>query len=159
VIDTDGYRKNVGIVLMNSQGQVLFARRVGQAAWQFPQGGVRRGEALEQALYRELYEEIGLTDKDVKLLCSTDDWLCYQIPKQYLRYRSKPLCIGQRQKWFLLELISHEKNICLTKSNKPEFEQWAWVDYWLPVEKVIDFKRNVYQRALQELKKKLSELC
>ena len=77
MIDDDGYRPNVGIVICNRQGQVMWARRFGQHSWQFPQGGINPGESAEQAMYRELFEEVGLSRKDVRILASTRNWLRY----------------------------------------------------------------------------------
>ena len=151
VIDTEGYRPNVGIILANPEGKVLWARRVGQEAWQFPQGGIIKDETPEEALYRELREEVGLTATDVEIIGSTDEWLKYRLPKRFLRYRSKPLCIGQKQKWFLLLLTSEENKVSFDYGNPPEFDDWCWVNYWYPLQQVVAFKRDVYRRALKEL--------
>ncbi len=152
MIDADGFRPNVGIVLTNSKGQVLWARRVGgQNAWQFPQGGINSGESSEQALYRELFEEVGLRQKDVKIISRTRGWLRYRLPKKYLRHGSKPLCIGQKQKWFLLELLADDSDIDLVIGGNPEFDGWNWVSYWYPLDQVVSFKRDVYRRAMKEL--------
>jgi putative (di)nucleoside polyphosphate hydrolase len=151
VIDSDGYRANVGIILANKQGAVLWARRMGQDAWQFPQGGVDGGEDEEQAMYRELWEEIGLKSKDVEIIASTNSWLRYKLPKRMVRRNSQPVCIGQKQKWFLLKLVGEEKRLNLEASSKPEFDQWKWVDYWYPVDNVVYFKKRVYRCALQQL--------
>lgn len=151
MIDSEGFRANVGIVISNQQGQLLWAKRYGQNAWQFPQGGVDNGETPEQTMYRELYEEVGLKPEDVKLLKVTSEWLHYRLPTRYLRQGNKPLCIGQKQKWFLLQLIGDEKLIRFDQGKRPEFDNWRWVNYWYPVRSVIDFKRDVYQSALLEL--------
>jgi putative (di)nucleoside polyphosphate hydrolase len=151
VIDTDGYRPNVGIILSNRRGQVLWARRVGQAAWQFPQGGIRRDEHPQEALFRELFEELGLHESDVELIGSTQGWLHYRLPKRYVRRSAKAPCIGQKQIWFLLELLSTERALKLDGTGKPEFDSWKWVNYWHPSREVIAFKREVYRRALKEL--------
>ena len=114
MIDKDGFRANVGIMVVNDHGQLLWARRVGgKDAWQFPQGGINRGESPRDALYRELEEEIGLTADAVEVLASTRGWLRYRLPKRYVRKGQKPLCIGQKQKWFLLRLTSDEAAIKL----------------------------------------------
>lgn len=151
VIDVDGYRLNVGVVLVNQGGKVLLARRIGQHAWQFPQGGMRQAETSEQALFRELYEELGLEPGDVEIMGCTKGWLRYRLPKQLIRYYSQPLCIGQKQKWFMLRFIASEQKIRLDLSDSPEFDSWRWVNYWYPIKQVIAFKRGVYRRALQEL--------
>lgn len=150
-IDAQGLRPNVGIILLNKYQEVFWAKRYGQLdAWQFPQGGIDLGETPEQALYRELYEEIGLEKDDVKCLGETSSWFTYRLPKKYLRYDSLPLCLGQKQKWFLLELRTTIEKINFNLGKKPEFEEWRWVDYWYPVDHVIHFKKNVYRKALQE---------
>lgn len=153
MIDADGYRANVGIILANGEGKVLWCKRVGQQAWQFPQGGIQEDESPEQAMFRELYEELGLQPDAVKVIACTKGWLRYRLPKRMLRVGSKPLCIGQKQKWFLLHLKGSTDDIALDVDSKPEFDGWSWVSYWYPVEQVISFKRSVYRRALKELSK------
>ncbi len=150
-IDEDGFRANVGIVLCNQAGSLLLGGRVGQNGWQFPQGGVQVNETLEQAMYRELEEEVGLRPDDVEVLGSTRDWIRYTLPERYVRRHVAPLCIGQKQQWFLLRLIGNESRVCLDTTETPEFDRWRWVEYWLPVREVIYFKRRVYVQALQEL--------
>lgn len=151
MIDSDGYRANVGIVLSNPDGAVLWARRMGQDAWQFPQGGINANEDEEQAMYRELWEEVGLQSKDVDVIASTKSWLRYKLPKRMVRRNSQPVCIGQKQKWFLLQLTSNEEQLNLKASQTPEFDQWKWVDYWYPIDHVVYFKKRVYRCALQQL--------
>jgi putative (di)nucleoside polyphosphate hydrolase len=150
-IDADGFRANVGIVLIRDDRQVFLGGRTGGRGWQFPQGGVRQDEAPEAALYRELQEEIGLERHDVELIASTRNWLRYRLPKQYVRKNSQPPCIGQKQRWFLLHFIGSEDRFRFDSTGEPEFERWRWVDYWTPVREVIFFKRAVYARALDEL--------
>jgi putative (di)nucleoside polyphosphate hydrolase len=150
-IDPQGFRANVGIVLIRDDRQVFLGGRTGGRGWQFPQGGVLRDETPEQALYRELKEEIGLEQHDVELIAATRNWLRYRLPRQYLRRNSNPLCIGQKQRWFLLRLIGTEQSVHFDSTSEPEFESWRWVDYWTPVREVIYFKRAVYARALDEL--------
>lgn len=159
VIDAEGFRPNVGIMLANSRGQLLWARRVGgQNAWQFPQGGIQRGETAEQALYRELYEEVGLREQDVAVVASTRGWLRYRLPQRLLRRDSKPLCIGQKQKWFLLQMLADDEAVRFDGAAKAEFDGWQWVSYWYPLAQVVAFKREVYRRALKELAPKHSRL-
>ena len=106
VLDSDGFRSNVGIIICNPYGKLLWTKRIGQNAWQFPQGGIQPGR----------------------------------------------LCIGQKQKWFLLSLDSDENRIKLSRSAQPEFDDWRWVNYWEPVRRVVQFKREVYRRALTEFR-------
>lgn len=150
-IDADGFRANVGIVLIREDRQVFLGGRTGGRGWQFPQGGVQQRETPEQALYRELKEEVGLDPHDVQLIAGTRTWLRYRLPKQYVRKNSNPPCIGQKQRWFLLKFVGTEDRFDLVSNGEPEFERWRWVDYWTPVREVIYFKRAVYARALDEL--------
>jgi putative (di)nucleoside polyphosphate hydrolase len=150
-IDEEGFRANVGIIVCNPRGLVLVGGRVGQDAWQFPQGGIRQDESPEQAMYRELREEIGLVPDDVAVLGSTTDWLRYRLPDQYVRRKKRPLCIGQKQRWFLLRLLSPETQLRLDTTRTPEFDRWRWVEYWQPLRDVIFFKRAVYRQALYQL--------
>jgi len=150
-IDRDGFRANVGIVLTRGGGEVFLGGRVGGRGWQFPQGGVNRGEQVEEALFRELKEEIGLDPGDVEVLGATEGWLRYRLPRQYVRDR----CIGQKQRWFLLKLIAPESKLRFDSTDQPEFDRWRWAEYWTPVREVVYFKRRVYARALQTLGKHL----
>ena len=151
MIDAEGYRPNVGIVLSGRAGQVLWAKRIRQDAWQFPQGGINPGESPEQALYRELFEELGLEPAQVEILGVTRDWLRYRLPRRYVRRNGNPLCIGQKQKWFSLRLLTDDASVRLDRSARPEFDGWRWVDYWQPIQEVVAFKREVYQLALDQL--------
>jgi len=150
-IDREGFRANVGIVLMHDDGQVFVGRRSGGRGWQFPQGGMRPGEQPLDALYRELHEEIGLTEQDVTVAGQTRGWLRYRLPERYVRRDQAPLCIGQKQRWFLLRLARQEAEFRFDTTGQPEFDRWRWVDWWQPVREVIFFKRQVYTRALQQL--------
>lgn len=151
MIDKNGYRANVGIILSNRYGQVFWGRRTGQDAWQFPQGGIQEDESHDDAMLRELHEEVGLHPADVDIVGSTDSWLRYELPRHFIRWHSKPLCIGQKQHWFVLRLKCDDSRVCLDRHTTPELEEWKWVDYWHPPRHVIDFKRKVYCRALTEL--------
>jgi len=150
MIDRNGYRLNVGIILVNCNRKLFWGKRVNTNGWQFPQGGVDDNETLEQTMYRELTEEIGLTKKDVKVLGITKKWVSYKLPLHFRRRSQGKICIGQKQKWFLLLLSSDESNINLKAGGKPEFSSWKWVDYWEPRTQVIYFKMNVYYKVLSE---------
>ena len=150
-IDEEGFRANVGIILINDAGKLMLGGRIGARGWQFPQGGIVRDEDPEAAMYRELEEEVGLNDRDVEILGVTRDWLRYRLPDKFVRKHSKPLCIGQKQRWFLLRLVSSADKVRFDLCDEPEFDRIRWVDFWRPVNEVIYFKRRVYARALQEL--------
>lgn len=150
VIDREGFRINVGIVLVNSDGLLFLGKRAGQDdSWQFPQGGILPCESLEEALFRELNEEVGLTDKDVQVVDQVKHWVYYRLPKQYVRYNSHPVCIGQKQKWFLLRMLKDDSIISLDQYPSPEFDGWQWVDQEEPIKRVVDFKRHVYREVME----------
>lgn len=152
MIDNDGYRANVGIIVCNRDKQLFWGHRIGHLdSWQFPQGGIDDGETPEEAMYRELKEETGLSSTDVNILGKTKGWLRYRLPQRLIRKNSTKLCIGQKQIWFLLELVSDDNAVNVNGDVSPEFDHWKWVDYWYPVNEVIYFKRKVYARALTEL--------
>ena len=152
LIDSEGFRANVGIVLMRGSGEVFLGRRArGRGGWQFPQGGMREGEELEQALFRELHEEVGLTPEDVTVLGRTEGWLTYRLPSRYVRRNTHPVCIGQKQRWFLLRLKRDDVRFALDATPEPEFDHWRWTGYWEPIREVVYFKQAVYAQALQEL--------
>jgi putative (di)nucleoside polyphosphate hydrolase len=150
-IDDEGFRANVGIILTNADGKLMLGGRVGARGWQFPQGGVFEGESAESAMYRELEEEVGLTSDDVELLGVTRDWLRYRLPERFIRKNSIPRCIGQKQRWFMLQLQAPVDRVRFDRSETPEFDRIRWVSYWRPVNEVIYFKRRVYAAALHEL--------
>ena len=151
MIDSKGYRHNVGIILCNDAGRVFWAKRAGTSSWQFPQGGVDEGETPEAAMYRELREETGLKPEHVQLLGRSRYWLRYRLPDRFIRKNSIPLCIGQKQIWYILRLVTHESNVRFDCVDKPEFDNWRWVDYWEPLNYVVYFKRKVYRKAMTEL--------
>ena len=150
MIDKDGFRHGIGIILVNANRQIFLAKRVGKAAWQFPQGGLHEGETPEQAMFRDLNDEIGLNPEDVTILGMTRRWLRNRLPSRLVRHHSQPLCIGQKQKWFLLRLVNNEAQFDLAVTDSPEFDSWAWVSYWYPLSQVVAFKRRVYNLALKE---------
>jgi putative (di)nucleoside polyphosphate hydrolase len=149
MIDADGYRANIGIVLVNNQNQVLLAKRACEDAWQLPQGGIDKNESDTDALYRELFEEVGLAAGDVEIVAKTPKWLRYDLPQDKRNRYSN--CIGQKQVWFLLKFKSNDNKIKLDNSTEIEFDAWNWVDYWQPIEAVIDFKKAVYEDMLKAL--------
>ena len=151
MIDSDGYRANVGIVITNDKKQILLAKRFKQNGWQLPQGGIDEDETELDALYRELQEEVGLDPSHVTLIAKTPKWLRYELPDEHVRRTQKPKCIGQKQVWYLLKLDSSDEEISLDLHDDVEFDDWKWVDYWSPVDEVINFKRAVYEDMLKAL--------
>jgi putative (di)nucleoside polyphosphate hydrolase len=162
MLDKEGYRPNVGIILANQRNEVFWGKRVNQHAWQFPQGGIKPGETPLQAMYRELEEEIGLERAHVRILGRTREWLRYEVPERWAGRGREPRDAntggkagasyrGQKQIWYLLRLVGRDCDVKLRASGHPEFDAWRWHDYWVPLEAVIDFKRDVYRQALIEL--------
>ena len=161
MLDREGYRPNVGIVLLNARNEVFWGKRVGQHSWQFPQGGIQHGESPEQAMFRELQEEVGLLPEHVQIIGRTRDWLRYDVPEEYLRRQHatrvhRAAYRGQKQIWFLLRLVGLDSDIQLRASEHPEFDAWRWAPFWIQLDGVIDFKREVYQLALSELARYLA---
>ena len=148
----EGYRPNVAMVVLNSKNKVLICRRTNTKTWQFPQGGVDNNENLEKAMYRELLEEGGLRKDDVQYIGESEDTIIYDIPKTI---RSKVLggkFKGQEQKWFLLRIKNDDHEIRLDYEAFPEFDTFEWVSFWQPIDRIVDFKREAYRKALSELR-------
>ena len=151
MLDRDGFRPNVGIILLNQKNQVFWGKRIRTHSWQFPQGGIDRGESPEQAMFRELHEEVGLQPEHVRIVARTRDWLRYEVPDRFIRREARGHYRGQKQIWFLLQLTGYDWNLNLRATDHPEFDAWRWNDYWVPLEVVVEFKRGVYEMALTEL--------
>ena len=147
-----GYRLNVGLIDANKKGQLLLCKRKGMNSWQFPQGGIDFKEGSLKAAKRELYEEVGIKSKSVKLIKSLDNWLKYDVPKNSRRRKLIDRNFkGQKQKWFLFKL---KEDVEISFENDPdnEFDDFKWVSYWYPLNVIISFKEKVYREALNKLK-------
>ena len=155
MLDRDGYRPNVGIIIVNHRNEVFWGKRVREHSWQFPQGGIKYGETPEQAMYRELHEETGLKAEHVRVLGRTREWLRYEVPREWIRRDFRGNYRGQKQIWFLLRMVGRDCDVRLRASEHPEFDAWRWHDYWVPLDAVIEFKREVYSLALNELSRLL----
>ena len=151
MLDREGFRPNVGIILLNTRNQVFWGKRIRTHSWQFPQGGIKHGESPEQAMFRELHEEVGLRAEHVRIVARTRDWLRYEVPQHFIRRDARGHYRGQKQIWFLLQLTGRDSDMNLRATSHPEFDAWRWNDYWVPLEAVIEFKRGVYETALSEL--------
>lgn len=157
MLDREGYRPNVGIILVNARNEVFWGKRIREHSWQFPQGGIKRGESPEQAMFRELHEEVGLRPEHVRLIGRTREWLRYEVPTHWVRREWRGHYRGQKQIWFLMRLVGRDTDIDLRASGHPEFDAWRWSTFWIPLESVIDFKREVYRLALLELSRMLPQ--
>lgn len=158
MLDREGYRPNVGIIIINNLNQVFWGKRVREHSWQFPQGGIKSGESPEMAMYRELLEEVGLQPEHVEIVARTRDWLRYDVPRHWIRREWRSAYRGQKQIWYLLKLVGRESDVSLRTNKRPEFDAWRWHDYWAPIEEVIEFKKDVYLSALNELSRYLQNL-
>lgn len=158
MLDREGYRPNVGIILINHDNQVFWGKRVGERSWQFPQGGIKPGESPETAMYRELLEETGLMPQHVRILGRTRDWLRYDVPQNWVQRDWRGAYRGQKQIWFLLRFVAQDKDFNLQLNNAPEFDDWYWHHFWAPMDEVIAFKQRVYASALTELSRFLPQL-
>jgi putative (di)nucleoside polyphosphate hydrolase len=151
MIDEDGYRPNVASVIINEDNKILWAKRVNEDNWQFPQGGIQKGETPEQAMYREVYEEVGLKKNSFEILGRSADWLKYDVPEKFVKTYWQGRYKGQKQIWFLLKFIGSDDLINLNLHDSPEFDDWKWENFWHPLQDVVDFKKEVYSAALNEL--------
>lgn len=151
MLDREGYRPNVGIILVNHDNQIFWGKRIHEHSWQFPQGGIKPGESPETAMYRELLEETGLLPEHVRILGRTRDWLRYDVPHHWIRKEWRGSYRGQKQIWFLLRFMGKDQDFFLHATHQPEFDNWRWYEYWAPIDEVIKFKKQVYAAALTEL--------
>lgn len=150
-IKEKGYRLNVGIIVANSDGKLLYCKRKNSDNWQFPQGGIDRNEDPFLAALRELYEEVGIQKDKVNLIKESENWYKYDLPRKYKKNNFLWNGFkGQKQKWFLFKLIE-EVMIDLNNENNPEFDEFDWVDYWKPLDEIVEFKREIYKKVLSEL--------
>ena len=158
MLDREGFRPNVGIILLNHRNEVFWGKRIRTHSWQFPQGGIKHGETPEQAMFRELHEEVGLIPDHVRIIARTRDWLRYEVPEHFIRRDARGHYRGQKQIWFLLQLMGRDCDMNLRATDHPEFDAWRWNEYWVPLESVIEFKRGVYEMALTELARYLPRI-
>jgi putative (di)nucleoside polyphosphate hydrolase len=138
---------------------VFWGKRISQLSWQFPQCGIQHGETPQAAMFRELEAEVGLQRGHVRVLGRTRDWLRYEVPERWARRAREGAAgyRGQKQIWYLLRMVGRDCDVRLRASGHPEFDAWRWNDYWVPLESVIEFKREVYRQALLELHRYLQD--
>ena len=152
-MDKKNYRRGVGMIIINDDGRFWLGKRIGTEAWQFPQGGIDKGEKVRDAMYRELQEETGLEKDMVEIISISKRWLVYHIPHVFQSHNKK--FDGAMQKWYLLKLIDNDSKINLNASGHAEFDDWKWVDKDTAIKSVIKFKRDVYKSILKEFEENL----
>lgn len=153
-----GYRPNVGIMVLNRDGLVWIGRRPGSSGdpegrdtwWQMPQGGIDEGENYLEAAVRELREETGM--HSIEVLAETKDWIKYDLPDQLQGKSWGGKYRGQKQKWVAVRFTGPDSEINLTPEagHKVEFEDWKWIRMSEVVDRVVSFKREVYEAVVAE---------
>lgn len=152
------YRKNVGLVLINAEGLIFAGQRIDNPghAWQMPQGGIDAGERPKEAALRELQEETGVRPDLVEKIAKTEDWLVYDLPEELIgtiwggKYR------GQKQKWFLFRFLGQDSDVNIATEH-PEFSVWRWMEPAELVEKIVPFKRAVYEQVFDSFAEHLKK--
>jgi len=145
-------RTGVGIAVINSQNKVFVGKRKDNPfdKWQMPQGGVDSNEPLLQAMKRELLEETSI--KNIVVLKEFNQWLEYELPENLIGKIWKGKYRGQKQKWFVVKFLGDDSEINI-KTKNPEFIEWKWIDMNLLPDMIVLFKKHVYEKVLEELKK------
>ena len=144
-------RTGVGVIVLNKDNKVFVGKRKDNPIdkWQMPQGGVDKGEELVDAMRRELKEETSI--KNIEIIKEIDGWLDYELPKNLLGKIWKGRYRGQKQKWFIVKFLGEESEINIT-TKRPEFIEWKWVERNQLPNIIVDFKKNVYEKLVVELK-------
>lgn len=146
------YRLCVGMIILNKHNEILIGRRLDHPSgyWQMPQGGIDKNEIPEEAVWREMMEEIGTNN--AKLIHQSSQWINYEIPEDTLK--TLPwgnLYIGQTQKWFVFQFTGKNSDINVGTEN-PEFSEWKWTHHDTLIDNAVPFKRDLYQKVLEEFK-------
>jgi putative (di)nucleoside polyphosphate hydrolase len=144
------YRPAAGIMLVNADGKVFVGQRLDNKleAWQMPQGGLDPGEPAEDAAYRELEEETGITRNLVELVAVAQEELLYELPADMIPRLWKGKYRGQRQTWFLMRFTGTDANVHIDTAH-PEFRAWKWAEPGELPDMIVPFKRNLYRNVLE----------
>lgn len=151
------YRKNVGLMIINTQKKIFMGQRIKGGAWQMPQGGIDGKETPEKAAIRELYEETGITKEKINKISTSKLWKTYDFPKELIpklwngRYR------GQIQKWFLFQYTGKDSDINIS-STEQEFSNWRWTNENNLLKLIVPFKKAVYIDVISEFRDKIEAL-
>ena len=158
MIRKNSYRIGVGIMLLNEKKKVFVGKRIDikNDAWQMPQGGVKKGEKLEDAAYRELYEETGINKANIIL--KSKEWFFYNIPGALTKKLWKGKYLGQKQKWFVMKFNGNEKKHINLNISKAEFCKWKWVSLNDLEKLIVPFKKEMYKKIIKEFESKIKEV-
>lgn len=139
------FRANAGICVTDGRGHVLAMRRRGarDTPWQMPQGGIKDHETPEQAAWRELEEETGLTGAHARLIGALIDWVVYELPPAL---RSPRLGWGQAQRWFLFQVAPDAP----VRPDGRELDAWTWMRPDELLAETVEFRRPVYRRVFDQ---------
>jgi len=146
------YRPNVAAIILSSafpdKIKFFVAERSDMpTVWQFPQGGIDEGESAEEALFREMEEEIGT--RDIEIIAEYPEWLSYDFP-EHIAKKMAPYD-GQKQRYYLVKLNDHSKINLDTEH--PEFIDYQFVEYNKLFDRVAHFKADVYEKAIEYFRK------
>ena len=150
------YRPCVGIVLIQN-GKIFSGQRLDYKsdAWQMPQGGIEFNENPLDAAIRELEEETGIKQKNIKLISETKKWINYDLPKELIPKLWNGKFVGQSQKWFAMEFLGSDSDVNINTKN-PEFSKWQWMTKNKLLESIVPFKKRVYENILSQFSAQLN---
>lgn len=156
-IEQDLYRPNVGIMLVNARNEVFVGQRLDRFtdAWQMPQGGIDPGENPDDAVFRELYEETGVTRDLVRIEATTKEWIYYDFPAELIDKLWSGKFHGQRQRYYLMRFFGKDEHINI-QTEEPEFSAWKWIGLDHLLDNIVEFKRDVYRQVIAEFRVYLS---
>ncbi len=140
---TNEHRNGIGAMIFNSDKKIFVAKRVNLlSGLQMPQGGIDSGESLEEALYRELEEEIGTTKFVISHVLPFT--VSYDFPYDLGMKIYKGEYVGQKLKWFLLRFDGQDSDIVI-QTTHPEFAEWQWINIDEIVDNTVFFKKTMYK--------------